>query len=402
MHRGVKTVLLIVVLDAMGIGIVFPILPSLLRTLLHHGDTARHYGYLLAAYAVAMFFASPVLGSLSDRWGRRPILLFSLVGTACDDLVMALAPTLSILYVGRTLAGLTGANMTVANAYVSDLTAPEHRAKAFGRMNAAFGAGFVLGPLLGGALGVYSLRAPFYFAAALNVAGAIVCLIGLPESHPAVPRVAPLLPQLNPFASLTSIRELKGMKPLLYIFCTLAMVGQVPSVLWVLYGTERFGWTTFAVGCSFALFGLLHAICQVLLPDLAQRKLGPRGTVVAGMAVDSFAFVTFSLVRSAWAAFASIPLLSLGGVAEPAVQAMLSSFVSEDRQGELQGVLTSLISMIAVVGPIAVSTLYVFLERKLPWYPGAIWLVTVLLYAPCILLVLLTRGLPNQHHRNSR
>ena len=391
MHRGLKTVLLIVLLDAMGIGIVFPILPSLLRALLHSGEIARHYGYLLAAYAISMFIASPILGSLSDRFGRRPILLASLIGTACDDLVMALTPTLSILYVGRTLAGLTGANMTVANAYLSDVTIQEERAKGFGRMNAAFGVGFILGPLLGGVLGAYSLRAPFYLAAALNLLGALVCLVALPESHSPAPQSTPPRAHFNPFASLTSIRQLSGMSLLLYVFCTMAMVGQVPSVLWVLYGTARFGWSALAIGCSFALFGLLHAICQVLLPDLAQRKLGRRGTVIAGMTADSFAFTAFSFVSSAHAAFASLPLLSLGGVAAPAVQAMLAGAVDEDRQGELQGVLTSLISLIAVVGPVAVSTLYVWLKQKAPWYPGAIWLVPALLYAPCVLLLLSKR-----------
>lgn len=391
MRRGFQIILFIVVLDAMGIGIVFPILPSLLRELLHRGDVARHYGYLLAAYAVSMFFASPVLGSLSDRYGRRPILLASLLGTACDDLVMALAPTLPILYAGRTLAGLTGANMTVANAYLADLTAPEERATAFGRMNAGFGVGFILGPLLGGSLGAFSLRAPFYLAAALNLLGAVLCHFALPESRVAGPTAMFSREKLNPFTSLLSIRKLHGTRLLLYVFCTMAMVGQVPSVLWVLYGTERFGWSAFAVGCSFALFGALHAVCQALLPGVAQRKLGQKGTVIAGMTVDALAYVTFSLVSSARAAFAAIPLLSLGGVAEPAVQAILAGAVEEDRQGELQGILTSLVSLIAVIGPVAVSAIYVWLKRTAPWYPGAIWLLTVLLYAPCVFLLLSER-----------
>ena len=391
MHRGLRPVLLIVLLDAMGIGVVFPTLPSLLRTLLHGGDVARHYGYLLAAYAVTMFLASPVLGSLSDRFGRRPILLLSLFGTAFDDLVMALAPTLSLLYLGRTLAGLTGANMTVANAYLTDITTPEQRAKAFGRSGASFGIGFILGPLLGGLVGVYSLRAPFVLAALLNLLGAVLCSFVLPESRPSTGH-APVTPAtLNPFASLVSMRRLRGVGRLLYIFCTMAMVGQVPSVLWVLYGIARFGWSPAAVGLSFAVFGLLHALSQTFLPDLAQRWLGRERSVVAGMVADSLAYTTFSLVRSSVAAFSTIPLLSLGGVAEPAVQSMLTASVSEDRQGELQGVLTSFISLIAILGPLAVSSLYALLQHRLPTYPGAIWLTTVLLYLPCVAVLLISR-----------
>jgi DHA1 family tetracycline resistance protein-like MFS transporter len=166
MKRSNSLILAIVTLDAVGIGIVFPTLPLLLRSLLHDGsDVARQFGLLLAAYAATMLFSSPVLGILSDRYGRRPVLLLSLCGTAFDDIVMALAPTLSILYLGRILAGFTGANLTVANAYLADTTPEDERSVAFGRMNACFGVGFIAGPILGGIVGTYSLRAPFYLAA---------------------------------------------------------------------------------------------------------------------------------------------------------------------------------------------------------------------------------------------
>ena len=405
MPRGFKPLLFIVLLDAMGIGVVFPTLPTLLRTLLHgRGDVARHYGYLLAAYAVTMLIASPVLGLLSDRFGRRPVLLLSLAGTAFDDLVMALAPTLSLLYLGRTVAGLTGANLTVTNAYLADITATEERAKAFGRMNASFGIGFIAGPLLGGLTGLYSLRAPFYVAALLNLVGVFVCHFALPESREITgqQRAPVTLRQLNPLASLQFVRRLQGVSRLLYLFCTVVMVGQVPSVLWVLYGTERFAWSPAAVGFSFAAFGLLHALCQIYLPEPAQRKFGQRGSVIAGMTVDSLAYTVFSLVRTSAAAFGAIPLLSVGGIAEPAIQSMLTASVDEQRQGELQGVLTSLTSLIAIVGPIAVSNIYELLRRRLPSYPGAIWLLSVLLYLPCVsVLILGRRRLPQAAQTNS-
>jgi MFS transporter, DHA1 family, tetracycline resistance protein len=397
MKRSNTLLLFIVILDAMGIGIVFPVLPLLLRSLLHgSGDVARHFGYLLAAYAATMLFASPVLGVLSDRYGRRPLLLFSLAGTAFDDLIMAIAPTLSILYIGRTLAGITGANLTVANAYMADTTSEENRAAAFGRMNACFGIGFIAGPILGGLAGAYSLRAPFYLAAALNCVGFLICSLALPESRkPSTHRAPITLAQLNPFASLRAVSQVHGAARLLYIFCTMDMIGQVPGVLWVIYGTANFHWTSVTVGLSLALFGLLHAACQALLPALSERRLGRRGTVAAGMAADSSGFILFSIARSTFGAFCAIPFLCLGGIGLPALQSMLSATASEDRQGELQGVLTSFNSLVAIVGPLLAANFYEALQRQLPSYPGSIFLFTTLLYLPCFYLLIRQKTVPS-------
>lgn len=400
MKRSTPLILSIVVLDAIGIGIVFPTLPALLRSMLHGGgDVARHYGFLLAAYAVTMLFSSPILGFLSDRYGRRPLLLCSLFGTAFDDLVMALAPTLSLLYLGRTLAGVTGANLTVANAYLADITTEENRSAAFGRMNACFGIGFIAGPALGGLVGTYSIRAPFFLAAALNLLGAILCFFFLPESRPNRPATHPPITfsQLNPFASLRSVTNLHGVSSLLYIFCTMDMVGQVPSVLWVIYGIAHFGWSPATVGLSFAVFGLLHALCQAFLPARAERRFGRRGTVLVGMAFDSFGWLLFSIARTTAVAFSILPLLCLGGIAQPALQSMLSAKATEDRQGELQGVLTSFNSLIAVIGPIIVANFYELLQHRIPSYPGSIWLTTIALYVPCFLMLVLQRRTREVH-----
>ncbi len=391
MTRSRLLILCIVGLDAVGIGVVFPTLPGLLRSLLHgQGDLPRQFGYLLAAYALTMLFASPVLGAMSDRFGRRPVLVFSLIGTAFDDLVMALTPAVWMLYAGRAIAGLTGANLTVANAYIADITDEDKRAAAFGQVNACFGLGFIAGPILGGLAGMYSLRAPFFLAAALNAVGAVVCVFALPESRVVRERVPLRLAQLNPFASLAAITRLHGVGRMLYVFCTMDMVGQVPSVLWVIYGTTRFGWSPAMVGMSFAAFGLLHALCQYFLPARAQRAFGERGSVLAGIAADSFGFVLYSLARNTLAAFSVLPFLCLGGIALPAVQSMLSRSVDESRQGELQGVLTSFNSLIAVVGPIVASNLYALCRSQLPRFPGAVWLSPVALYLPCVVLLLVT------------
>lgn len=389
MARARLLIFFVVVLDAMGIGIVFPTLPGLLRALMHDtGDPARAYGYLLSAYALSMFFASPVLGALSDRFGRRPVLLLSLLGTAFDDLMMGLAPTLWVLYAARTLAGLSGANLTVANAYLADITPEEERSGAFGKMNACFGVGFIAGPVLGGLTGMYSLRAPFFVAAALNLVGAVLCVFVLPESRTVTEPRPITLGQLNPFASLRNVFRMRGIGTMLYVFCTMDMVGQVPSVLWVIYGNSRFGWTPVMVGASFALFGLLHAIVQSTLPQRIQRWMGDRGSVLAGIAADAVGYGAYSIVSTTVAAFSVLPLLCLGGVALPSVQSMLSRSVDESRQGELQGVLTSLNSLIAVGGPVVASGLYSVARTRVPQYPGAIWLAPVLLYVPCVALLL--------------
>ena len=392
-NRSSLLIFAIAFLDAVGIGIVFPTLPGLLRSLLDgKGDIAEHYGFLLAAYAATMLLSSPLLGALSDRYGRRPLLLCSLFGTALDDLVMALAPTLSILYLGRTLAGFTGANYTVANAYLTDITTEENRSAAFGRMSACFGVGIIAGPVLGGLAGTYSLRAPFYLAAALNGLSALICLFILPESRRSarqgLERVPMRWTQLNPLASLRSIGSLHGVSRLLYVICTVEMVGQVPAVLWVVYGTAHFGWTPAVVGVSLALFGLIHALVQAFLPALVEKRVKREGTVLIGMASDSLGYVLFSFARSTAAAFSFMPLLCVGGLAQPALQAMLTSKAGEDQQGELQGVITSLNSLIAIVGPIAMASLYAVLQRAWPEYPGSVWMFAALLYFPCFVLLL--------------
>ena len=396
LRRGGRLVLAVALLDGAGIGMVYPILPALLRTMLPGAaHVARQYGLLVAAFAVGLFAASPLLGSLSDRFGRRPLLLFALAGAAADNLILALAPALWVLYVGRMVAGLTGASLTVTNAYMADITPEGERSAAFGRLNAAFGVGFILGPVMGALLGSVSLRSPFYAAALLNGAAALGCLWLLPESRQTVPGETPPSPfrreQLNPFSSLLRVVGLRGALPLFYVFSTMALIGQITGVLWVLYGPARLGWSTRTVGFSLALYGALYAVGQSLLPALAKRRLGGRGTVVAGLGADAVGFALFSAARTTPAALGVTPLFALGGVALPALQSILSGEAGEARQGELQGVLTSINGLTAVLGPLAGTALYTALAQRLPRYPGAIWLFAVVLYTSC-LTVMLWRG----------
>ncbi len=386
-------ILLIVVLDAMGIGMAFPTMPALVGSLLHgatNAAIARHYGYLLAAYACTSLLSSPVLGALSDRYGRRPVLLAGLFGTAFDNLVMALAPTLPILYLGRTLAGVTGASLTVATAYIVDLTSEAERGQAFGRMNACFGIGFIAGPVLGGFAGTYAVRAPFFLAAALNCVSALVCVFLLPESRPAHPsgqRKPFSLRQLNPLAPLAYIGGIPGIAPLLYIFGTISAVNQVTGSLWVIYGTTRFRWTPIVVGASLALYGLLYAVGQILLPKHAEKRLGRPGTVAFGLGADMLGFTLFGLARTTATALATMPLLAVSGIALPSLQSILSGHVDESRQGELQGVLTSITAILAVLCPLAASSLYASLQQAVPHLPGAIWFFALPAFLPCFFLL---------------
>ncbi len=394
-------ILLIVVLDAMGIGMAFPTMPALVGSLLHgatNAAVARHYGSLLAAYACTSLLSSPVLGALSDRYGRRPVLLAGLFGTAFDNLVMALAPNLPILYLGRTLAGVTGASLTVATAYIVDLTSEADRAQAFGRMNACFGIGFIAGPVLGGFAGTYSIRAPFYLAAALNCVSALVCVFLLPESRPSHPgkRTPMTLAQPNPFAPLAYVGRIPGIAPLLYIFATISAVNQVTGSLWVIYGTTRFRWTPIVVGASLALYGLLYALGQILLPKHAERRLGRPGTVAFGLGADMLGFSLFGLARTTAAALSTMPLLAVSGIALPSLQSILTGHVDEQRQGELQGVLTSITAILAVVCPLAASSLYASLQLALPRLPGAIWFFALPAFLPCFFLLRRERKVPER------
>lgn len=251
-------ILLTVLLDAVGIGLIMPILPALLRSLGGLDAGSLHYGALLAAYALMQFLFSPILGALSDRFGRRPVLLISLAGAAADYLLMAFAPTLAWLYLGRLLAGITGANMAVATAYVTDITPAGQRARRFGLVGAVFGVGFIVGPLLGGSLGEWHLHAPFLAAAAMNAVNLAMAFFLLPESRKPRARAAEKI-RLNPFSSLRRLHGKPGLLPLAGIYLIMALVSQAPATLWILYGQDRFGWSMMVAGLSLAGYGACHA-----------------------------------------------------------------------------------------------------------------------------------------------
>jgi len=377
MNRSLLVIILVVALDAIGIGLIFPILPSLLEELTGHGEVSTIYGVILAAYAAMQFLFAPILGLLSDRIGRRPVLIVSLAGAAIDYLIMAFTPALWVLVVGRIIAGITSANMSVAGAYIADVTTEKDRARSFSWMSAAFGVGFIVGPILGGLLSSYFfLRAPFLAAAVLNALNLILVFTVVKESR--VPsREKVQFSTLNPFAPLKWAFSFSALVPLLLMFLIFAINGDIPGTIAVLYGQANFHFDSVAIGLWLAMFGLCHALAQALITGPFSKWLGDRGTLVFGVVADVLAFLGFGFATQGWMAFALSPLSALGGVGLPALQSLMSKQVSEARQGELQGVLASAQSLTSIAGPLIGTTVFFWTQ---PYFVGAIWLVAAALY----------------------
>ena len=381
-----------VLLDAMGMGLVMPILPGLLRGFTGaDGGSSVHYGAMLAVYALMQFLFAPILGALSDRFGRRPVLLVSLAGAAIDYLVMAGAPTLAWLYVGRVLAGVTGASAAVATAYVTDVTPQADRANRYGQMGAVMGLGFIAGPLLGGVLGEWHLRAPFVAAAVVNALNFGLALWVLPESRPPVADAARDRPNLNAFAALHRLDGTPALLPLAGVFAVIVMVAQAPMSLWIVYGQDRFGWSMMTAGASLAAFGVCHAVAQAFVTGPVVARLGERTALLGGLVADGLGLLLMGVVTRGWMPFALAPLFAVGGMSVPALQATLSAQVDEARQGELQGTLASIASLISVAGPLVVTA--AFAATRTTW-PGAVWTIAAGLYLLVLPLVFNARVRP--------
>lgn len=375
MNKRLATLLSIVTLDSVGIGLIFPILPGLLRELTHASEISMLYGVILAIYALMQFIFSPILGALSDRYGRRPVLLVSIAGATIDYLFMAFSPVVWMLLVGRAIAGLTSANFAVATAYVADTTDEQTRAKGIGFMNAGFGIGFIIGPILGGVVGGIWLRAPFMIAAGFNAVNFALTYFLLPESRVGSKDVQ--IKALNPFGSIRWALSIRALLPLVLIFGLIGLIGSLPGTVWVLYGQDRYHWNGMTVGLSLAMFGLCHAGSQALLTGPVTARLGELRTVFLGVVSDATGMIILGLASQGWVAFAIAPLFALGGIGLPALQAMMTSAVSDDKQGELQGVLASLTSLNSIVGPLISTAAYAATRGA---YIGTVWIVAGVLY----------------------
>lgn len=358
-------------------------------------------GLLLASFAAMQFLFSPVIGNLSDQYGRRPILLASLFGFGVDYLLTAFAPTIGWLFVGRIIAGIMGASMTTASAYIADVSPPEKRAQNFGMIGAAFGLGFILGPLLGGLLAKYGVRAPFFAAAGLTFINWLYGYFILPESLPLDRRRKFEWKRANPVGTLKFFLNYKIILGLVASIILLYIAAHAIQSNWGYYTMYRFKWSEATVGISLAFVGLLVAIVQGLLIRLIIPKLGQQRSVYVGLAVYALGFVLFGLATEGWMMFAALVPYCLGGIAGPALQGIMSTQVPPNQQGELQGALTSLVSLTSVVGPIFMTVL---LERTTDptngyYIPGAVMFTAGLL---TILAAFLARLSLKKNHPASK
>lgn len=385
MNRPFLVLLAAIAIDSIGIGLIFPILPGLVREVAGPADSSVLFGVIIAVYALMQFVCSPLLGMLSDRFGRRPVMLISIAGAAIDYLVMAFSPWFAVLLIGRIISGITGANMAVATAYIADITPEEKRAGRFGQMSAAFGVGFIVGPVIGGLLGAWWLRSPFLAAALLNAINFSLALFVLPESRKVTGSSKLDWSALNPFAPLRWAFSFRALIPLLALFFLLNAIGNVPGTIWVLYGHDKFGWDTFTIGLSLAVFGAFLVLSQAFLVGPLTKWLGENRTLLVGLACDTAAFVLIALATQGWMAFALAPLFSLGGVGQPALQSLLSAGVDADRQGQLQGVLASLVSLTTIIGPLLGTGIY---AATVGVWPGTVWIVGAICYLLTVPLLL--------------
>ncbi|WP_420995726.1 TCR/Tet family MFS transporter [Cupriavidus sp. 30B13] len=387
MNKPLIVIFTAIGLDAVGIGLIFPILPRLLEDVTHADSVAPYIGIMTALYAAMQFIFAPVLGALSDRLGRRPVLLVSLAGAAINYMVMAFAPQLWMLFIGRAIAGLTSANMSVATAYITDISPEDKRARRFGLFNAMFGIGFIIGPVLGGVLGDYWLRLPFLAAAVLNAGNLLLAALVLPESR-APSRCKVDLAALNPLRPLRWAFSMKNLMPVTIVFFVLSATGEVYGTCWALWGNDVFRWNGLWIGLSLGTFGVCQSLAQALLPGPAVRLLGERGAILAGIAGTCVTLVVMAFAEQGWMVFAVMPLFALGGIGVPALQSLATRLVDESRQGQLQGVLASAISLASIISPLAFSSFYFVVRER---WPGAIWLSVVVVYAIAVPLVLSLR-----------
>jgi MFS transporter, DHA1 family, tetracycline resistance protein len=372
-----------VLMDIIGFGLILPVLPSLLVQLT--GESVSHVaiygGWLAFVYAVMQFLCAPVLGNLSDRFGRRPVLLFAIGALGVDYIIMGLAPTLGWLFLGRTISGIAGASFTPAYAYVADVSPPEKRAQSFGIISAAFGAGFILGPALGGLLGGFGLRTPFFAAACLSLVNFVYGLFVLPESLAPERRRAFAWKRANPLGTLLQMRRRPVVSGLLVALLLWMLGHQVMPATWAYYTKFRFGWTEAMIGASLALAGLVMAISQASLVRVLVPRLGERRAALTGILIAAVGYLGYATATAGWMMFAWLGTWLFGAIVMPTTNAVMSHRVPADAQGELQGAVASLYSLSSILGPPLMTQLFSRFSSPAAslHFPGAAFAASTLL-----------------------
>ncbi len=399
LSRPFLFILATLLIDAIGIGIVFPIMPDLMDRV-GAGSTAQGAfsgGIMMSAYAAAMFLFGPIIGSLSDAYGRRPVLIAALVMLTIDYVIMAMAETYWVLLIGRVVAGMAGATYITATAYIADISKPEERGAAFGMIGAAFGIGFVLGPALGGLASGWHITAPFWIASALSALNGLFGIFVLPESLKAEKRRPFGKRDLNPFGSIARAFKIAGLAiPLICIF-VFEFANMVYATLWSFWGREVFGWDGFTIGLTLSAYGVLIAVVQAgILPQLTKR-FGDYKTLNLAIFAAIIGMVGFGFANTVWVVAIFLPIAALSDMAPPLLTAFAANRVGEDLQGLVQGVIASLSSVAAVLGPLVLTVAF---ERSVNaeglYFPGAVFLVAAVLVAAIVPLVWRLRGVERE------
>ena len=375
-QASVVFVLITLFIDVLGMGLVIPILPRLVQNLIGGavGEASFVFGLLVSIYAVMQFFCAPVLGALSDRFGRRPVILLALAGLGFDYVLLSLAPTIWWLVLGRIVAGLFGATFTPVGAYIADVTPPEKRSASFGLMGVAFGLGFIAGPAVGGLLGETNLRLPFMVCAGLTFINFLFGLLVMPESLRAENRRAINWTQMNPVGAVRAVWRYRGVAAMLPVFLATQVAQQGLQSVWVPYTSYRYGWGVAQVGASLAVVGLLFAVSQGALVRPVVARFGEMRTLMIALVVAVLGMVLFGLATQGWMMYAVTALYCLGlGLLNPAVQGLMSRAVAPNEQGLLQGATASVMTGTAIVGPPIANGLFaVSISSQAPLdLPGA-------------------------------
>ncbi len=390
-NAAVGFIFITLLIDVIGFGIIIPVMPGLIGNLKHVDvSTAAKYGsYLTVAYAITQFVCAPILGNLSDKYGRRPVLLCSLFGFGIDYLFLALAPTYGLLFIGRVIAGIAGSSFTTAAAYIADVSTPETRAKNFGMIGAAFGLGFIIGPMLGGLLGDLGERIPFYVAASLALLNWAYGYFILPESLSKENRREFHWKRANPVGSLIQLQKIPSVAALLVSILLLYIAAHAIMSNWNYFTIHRFQWSKGMVGISLGVVGVLVALVQAGLTRIINPKIGSEKSLYYGLACYAVGMLLFGLATESWMMFVFLVPYCLGGIAQPALQSVMAGRVPPNAQGELQGAITSTMSMAAIIGPYVMNNLFFyFTHDNAPVYlPGAPFFLGAVLMAASFFIV---------------
>jgi DHA1 family tetracycline resistance protein-like MFS transporter len=364
--KPLTLIFITLLIDVIGFGIIIPIIPTLLQKLGGYtlSEASAMGAWMIFAFAFPQFLFSPVMGGLSDRFGRRPIILISLFGLGLDYIFHAVAPTIALLFIGRIIAGICGASFTTASSYIADISAPEKRAQNFGLIGVAFGVGFILGPVIGGLTSGWGTRAPFWVAAGLSMLNGTLCLFYLPESLPKENRRKFEWKRANPIGTLLHLRKYKTVLQLMVPLFLLYLASHAVQSNWPYYTEYKFGWNERMVGISLGVVGLMIAIVQGGLIRVIVPKLGNERSIEIGFVLYFAGMLLFALANQTWMMYAFTVVYCLGGISGPALQSTMSLAVPPNEQGELSGGMTSIMSITAIIGPLVMNNIFAVFSGK--------------------------------------